>query len=519
MPTINQKITEQAESVDEKLRQLPELPHQNVQHVVRQCLQQFSNDVSSLLQGGVNSNDFLSEWSTISMNFGQIIQKIKPTFVFTDPSDQPRPEVIDLDGSDADTVVSTQSNRKRLNEFDSPIGKRPHFNDSPIPLGRGFFGGERSRPKEEATSPASSITYRNFTPGRNQKSSVFDTYISLNKRFKTIRQVRSIIAKHQRPGHPENVTDAAREELCLESLKAWKGPRDTLASATFSKLRSAVLGALNRCLGNYRQTDLYKRSKRHLEEWLRMHYKEQEVYLESFLELEQYKLFTINSDAFKQYKAEELPILQSRRRDYRAKICAENQARSEGKSNDGARIKSILKGITDEQLGTDPFAQEIDLAAYVRGYYRTAGLRFADNLCQNIQGMLFRRVEQQIPFLLEGLLGINGADSKYSPVVVICSELTISGETVCRNLMVEDHGEAAARAALQDEKKKLQTAADRLEQLVRELGITPIEQGPQYQDEDEEEDDDVEDEEMPLRSRQSPSHAEASPFNSFGGRA
>lgn len=43
----------------------------------------------------------------------------------------------------------------------------------------------------------------------------------------------------------------------------------------------------------------------------------------------------------------------------------------------------------------------------------------------------------------------------------------------CRMLMIEDHGEASARAALQEEKTKLTQAAARLEQLVEEFAFEP----------------------------------------------
>ena len=47
--------------------------------------------------------------------------------------------------------------------------------------------------------------------------------------------------------------------------------------------------------------------------------------------------------------------------------------------------------------------------------------------------------------------------------------LTSTGESKCRNLMVEDHGEAEQRTALQEQKNKLNRAADRLAKLVQEL--------------------------------------------------
>lgn len=51
-------------------------------------------------------------------------------------------------------------------------------------------------------------------------------------------------------------------------------------------------------------------------------------------------------------------------------------------------------------------------------------------------------------------------------------KLTELGELKCRNLMVEDHGEAAQRAILQDHKNKLNQAAQRLARLVEQLQNT-----------------------------------------------
>lgn len=403
MPDIENKIKAQTDLVDEKLRLLPELPDQNVQHVVLHCLAEFSHEVRLLIEG-VSSNDFLSEWSSLSMEFGQAIQKLKPTFVIQDASDKKSMEVINLD-SDTESVVSMQSvSKKRPGEFTPPNRKRPHLNNSPVPVNRGLFSATKA--KKEGTSPGLNVNYQNASPRRHVTRNIFEAYTDANQRFKSVKQIRAVISKHRRPGHPDNVTDAARQELCLESLRAWEAPLNVLANTIFSKLRLAVLGALKKSLGKYRQTDLYKRSKYYIEEFLELHRKDQVTRSTSFLDLELYQLFTINDGAFCQYKNEELKMLTDHRRKIRAKCFAE------GKPNDLVRIANNQKAVKDEQLGPDPFAQEIDLAAYVRGYYRTAGARFADNICQNIQGMLFRKVSQEITLLLEGQLKINQGDSK-----------------------------------------------------------------------------------------------------------
>lgn len=73
--------------------------------------------------------------------------------------------------------------------------------------------------------------------------------------------------------------------------------------------------------------------------------------------------------------------------------------------------------------------------------------------------------------------------------------------------MVEDRGEAKARADLQEEKKKLDTAADRLAKLIRDLNIIPdIQESP---DEDEDMEDDDDGDGLPARNHYSPPRAES----------
>lgn len=502
MPNIDEKIKARTAQVDESLRHLPELPGHNVQHVVRQCLQEFSNTVKSFLQGGANSNEFLSAWGQLSVDFGYAIQEMKPKFIFTDPSDLALPEVINIDDSDEETVVSAVSpssaRKHSSNEFSTPQAKRQMLptNDAGNPFYRGSVGpianGPQQFPKQEGSaSPALSFQHRPFArPKRKSRETVFDEFLNAGSNFSSIGKVRAVISKYKRPGHPDNVTDAAREEMCLQSIKAWDGPVGKLADVAFEMLRAATMGALNQTLGKYKQTDLYRESKRHIRKFLSMHQNEQRVYLQSFYDIERYKLFTLNEDAFAKYKAEELQLLQARRRERRVKCFIDKQAKLDGKSFTDAKKVDMQKAIKDEQLGPDPFSREIDTAAYVRGYYKTAGFRFADNLCQNIQGMLFRKVHNEIAFLLEGLLGLNEGDS----------------EAKCRVLMNEDDGEARLRAQLQDEKSKLSKAASHLEELVHRFGITP-----------DRDDDDMDEDELMPHGHYSPPRADTAPLDDLYG--
>jgi len=123
MPSIDEKIRARVRLVDTQLNLLPELPNDNVQHVVRQRLQEFSNGVQGILEGSrsSSSNNFLSQWSELSTDFAEAIQSIKPKFIITDASDDilSRPEIINLDDDDSDSgsLMSSPSTLRRVCSF------------------------------------------------------------------------------------------------------------------------------------------------------------------------------------------------------------------------------------------------------------------------------------------------------------------------------------------------------------------------------------------------------------------
>jgi hypothetical protein len=231
----------------------------------------------------------------------------------------------------------------------------------------------------------------------------------------------------------------------MEATRKWKEPLDKLASITFDHLREALLRIMQRpeSLGKFRQTEMFQKSKKRVIEFLDALCAEQTMSLNQLYALETYRLFTLNNDTFSRYKAEELSILQQARRKHRVHCYIEKNAKALNRALSDKDREIQMNHTTDEQLGPDPFALEIDTAAYVRGYYRTAANRFADNACQNIQGTLFRRVKEQIPQYLEDALGLNSRDC----------------EMRCRLLMMENYGEAAVRSRLQEKVKLTQIAA------------------------------------------------------------
>jgi len=222
-----------------------------------------------------------------------------------------------------------------------------------------------------------------------------------------------VISQYKRPGIPDHVDDAAREFICLQSVTAWNGPLSVFEQETRNALSIAVYGALDQTLGKYKQTELFRTSRGIIDGFLNTCFAAQKNKLNSFYELETYKFFTNNNEAFETYRQEEFALLHAARKKRRATCYVRNQAKLANKPLPPDKEKAqVVAALRDNVMGPDKFENEIQLAAWVRGYYKTAGLRFSDNLSQSIQGHLFRRIHDQVIGMLEQKLKLNEGDCK-----------------------------------------------------------------------------------------------------------
>lgn len=440
LPRINEKVIAQTRLVDEQLSRLPDLQNANAQHVVRERLARFSDGVRRLLEGGATSNRFLSSWSELSNDFRDAILDMKPRFIYKDPSDESAPEVISLDDESEDGSLSTRGSpppdiaRRRL-DFGALSTQTPHSVQTPkrmrmpdpdTPASRNLTAAQfamRPSPPARREDDAGSVGSGISSPDQRRsfqkpaKKNVFAPHLGAGKKFMSIAQIRELILLHKRPGLPDHVDDAVKEQVCLLSVTPWNGPLQTLADHTFTSLRRSIGEVLQYALEGYHGADIYKHSKRYIGEFLDSHENNQRSILDNLYNLETYKLFTINNPAFMSYKAEELVILEEPRRKWRAHCYVQKHQKIPGKTlSQEERVKKE-RAVTADQLGPDPFHNEIQLAAFVRGYYKTAGLRFADVTCQHIQANLFRKVHKDIGYLLERILELDNGNGEYLPLL------------------------------------------------------------------------------------------------------
>jgi hypothetical protein len=400
IPQIEATVRARSELLETELAKLPELPTHNISQVVLQELARFSQQMQALMDG----TDFglHSSWNALNNELYESFHELLfPMFIIRDPLDSASAVTqMEIDGIE---VISLEDDSPVLDRgtFDPPSNVRgPGAKEEPqIRSPKRFANGAEKNRSIEEEPPIN--TFANFQSKRL---------------VATIGEIRQTLAKYTKPGAPGHIDFRAKDELCMRSVKVWKGPIQKYVDKVLEMSQEQSKGILDQVLSKWIQTELYKEGLCHLDEFFNMFEVSMKETCDDILSLEFHKLFTINNRAFDHYKEVELKKIKDARRRRRATILAEQMMRGVNVRGDhNARRNALqqkIKGIKDEDLGEDPFRTEIDVAALVRAYYLTAADRVCDQICLNIHSSLFKQAQVQIFRYLEGKLGLDQGNSK-----------------------------------------------------------------------------------------------------------
>ncbi|KAI0428442.1 dynamin family protein [Xylaria sp. FL1042] len=434
LPSIKEKVYTRLKEIEYQLEGLPELPS-NVEHEVKKSLYQFLGEMKT----AIKDSEFSSEWNTLNNQFRDIIFKIKPTCQVKEPVAQ----TIDL--SDADTEVSAVTPSKRPRPSDGTMRATPN-----------------KRPRTDYESPINPVKKESFSAsGVFRTSSVisagvaemysnpFAAFRNLGRLAMDIRDIRDQIRRKQRPGMPRDlVPDEVRESMCLEAVKKWKGPLETYIERTAELLERVTNRALEESLGVLRRRLIFKECQVHLKEFIDQIVANQRARLSEIYQSEVYQMFMINEDAFSRYKAQELEQLRRARAIYRLKAVALIEwsyeiKKLEDMSEEERTKENRILAQQIPKIGADPFETEIEVAAFVRGYFNTAATRFVEGTIMNVNSNLLRTMAStELDMFVDQRLGIFGK----------------TDANVYNHLMEEDSKTATLREQLKGELDKLSQA-------------------------------------------------------------
>ncbi|KAI0535470.1 dynamin family protein [Xylaria digitata] len=440
LPSIKGKVYGRLKEIERQLAGLPGIPT-NVEHEVKKSLYQFLGRMKT----AIKDSEFSSEWNSLNNQFRDIILKIKPTCRVKEPAAQ----TIDL--SDGDTEVSAVTPSRRPRPSDSTI--RPTLN---------------KRPRQDNEAPATPVKQESFSAGGLFRASPaistgaaeangpFARFRNLGRLAMDIRDIRTQVRKKQRPGMPRDlVPDEVRETMCLDAVRKWQGPLETYIDKTAELLETVTNQALEESLGVLRRRLIFKECQTYLKRFIDQIVADQRARLSEMYNSETYQMYMMNEDAFTRYKKQELEQLRRARTICRLKAVALIEwgyeiKRLEEMSEDERNKEHRILTQQLPKIGIDPFETEIEVAAFVRGYYNTAATRFVEGVTMNVNSNLFRIMgSSDLDIFMDQQLGLFGQ----------------AAPNVYLHLMEEDEKTANLRQQLRGEMDKLSQAMSSINSL------------------------------------------------------
>lgn len=436
---------------------LPDLPN-NVELEVRTSLKNFTDDACRRLDG------FTKTIATLPEDFRDCLLEMKPRVTLKDWTDSPLMEISDDEESDAASVIQTTPNGKRRSTAAASVAT-PNKRQRVVASGSSLKAEEVQTvffpaPPPDPLSPAKSSSFADS----------FAEFHCAGRGFRTLRQVRDDIQRNTRAGRPNLIPDEVYCGLAVEAVKPWYHPMQRLLELTMHQLKGELEAALNQSFTNLKKRFVYRKAREHLSVYLRLNQRAMAEELQQIYDMECEEMFTVNKSALDREMAEEDIVLKRHRHHMRMiahprKDCNALPPRpvdwahltEEKRQQEMKRREIEVKAI-----GPDPFEREVEVMAYVRGYYRLAALRFADNVSQRVICRMIPQLRLRLSGFLEKELGLARPDVR----------------SVYEMLMAEDEKTANRRAALRAETTKFETALASIEAL--ETGATrPTEEGVQ----------------------------------------
>ncbi|KAJ4160292.1 hypothetical protein NW754_003418 [Fusarium falciforme] len=411
LPHIKHTLKQHLNGIVEQLNKLPELPS-NVELEVQTSVMEFGEQARSKLKPAEFSKHFVP----LPENFRECLLDMKPKFTLKDSTDIPVLEISD-DESDAGSVVTitntnTPSKRRAMGPPTTP-SKRARTD--PMPNGtNGHIKPEDMRASVPRFSPAAGPpTY--CLPG----------------------SVRDEIKAKTRAGVPDIITEEVYNDMCREAIQPWDGPMKAFLNEVMNLLSTMLESALEVSFARLNKRLIYKECRKILTEYLDERRHETLGALDVVYRLETYGLFTVNQEAFRRYQKDEQILLTRYRHQMRMLAAGYGDGRPPvpwESLTDEKRIQDERRREADlAKLGPDSFERELEVVAYVRGYYRLAALRFADAVALHITNGMIPHIQRHLPYHLDRKLGLGGHDST----------------SVYERLMAEDSATATRREVLE----------------------------------------------------------------------
>lgn len=249
--------------------------------------------------------------------------------------------------------------------------------------------------------------------------SPFQEFHQLGRKGLDIENIQSVLASRRRAGMPADIVPSdVYDVLINRSIGKWELPIKLYTELTMKLFRSMLTKALSKSMSTLSKRLIFKQSKEYLEEYIARMDGLQTAAIFDLFQAETYEMYTTNEDAFKRYQGQELETLQRARSIERLRTIGVftsdyKTLRIEQMTQEQIAEERDKIGKNISKLGTDEFANEIGVAAIVRGYYILAATRLVESATLSVKSKLFRDVaSDNLHTFLENKLGLDRASKQ-----------------------------------------------------------------------------------------------------------
>ncbi|KAL7809558.1 P-loop containing nucleoside triphosphate hydrolase protein [Trichoderma gracile] len=444
LPNIKHKVKLNLDKVNRQLANLPELPH-NVELEIQTCLNSFADSAR------IKIDEFAARINSLPANFRDCLLEIKPKFVLKDRSDIPVIALSD-DESDAASVATTTAA--------TPSKRRqPTAQATPSKRSRTDYAAAGPSNTVKPEDVGNSINGNSFGPQqplppahRQGLAEPFGEFWEVGRGFRTLRQVREEIRAKMKAGMPSIIPPDVYNDLAMEAIRPWKGPTGVYLREVIRQLSAELDSALNESFENLKKRYIYPEAKRHLKSCLDKHWNTTQKALEELYSDEAERVMTYNTEAFDQCLKSERAVL-ARFRHYMRMVAAGYKQKPLAPweaMTEEMQMQEVKRRESEQaRLNPDEFEREVEVVAYVRGYYKLAALRYSDAVTQRIVCRMIPAIRRELRNYLDDKLGVRGPDAM----------------RVYEKLMDEDAATASKRAMLKLEQAKFIQALQSIEDL------------------------------------------------------
>lgn len=400
LPTIKSKVKYLLDKTNRQLANLPELPS-NVELEIQTCLNSFADSAR------VRIDDFAARINSLPTSFRDCILEIKPKFTLKDRSDIDPVVLSDDDEPDTPAASLATPSKRRHTAQQSTPSKRTRTDH--------VANGASDVVKPEDTGSINVGTPPPGHPG-HQMGLVypFTQFSDIGRGFRTLRQVKEEIQAKMKAGMPSIIPPDVYNDLAMEAIRPWNQPTNVYLQEVIRLLHVELETALNKSLENLKKRFIYPEARRHLKSCLDFHWKETRKALQELYADETERVMTYNTEAFDQCLKSERAVLTRFRHHMRmigAGYAQKGLVPWEGLTEE-KQVQDLKKReLEQNKLKPDEFEREVEVVAYVRGYYKLAALRYSDAVTQRIVCRMIPAIRRQLRNYLDEQLGVRGPNS------------------------------------------------------------------------------------------------------------